>query len=381
MIKRIVLFCSFLCVCSAHVDAHAQSSSHEKPIVNIYMWADMIPRDVIQDFEKQTGISVVYDTFDSNDILETKLLTNHASYDVVSPSIFPYVEGQIEAGVYRPLSASLRKMVRSLDRDILALAAKADPQHVFVIPYVWGVTGFAYNESSWEKNQGNFDPKLSPTSLRVLLSQNVAQHFKDCGVSLLDEAVDVFPFALLQLGLDPNDATAENLFMAAKQIESIRPFVSRFGMYQSSRELATGELCLVQGWASDLVKARQAAAESRPAIQIKVVVPDEGASLWIDALAIPKTAPHPENAQRFIEFIMTPKYAAKISEHMGVATTHPQARRLVSSELLEDFCIYPNIQGRRFFVDRRMPRAYIQARSRYWLRIKSGLTIDTPITF
>ncbi len=337
--------------------------------LHLYTWSDFVPQDIIHDFERETGIKVIIDVYDSNDVLEAKLLTGTSGYDVVCPSAWPYVGPQIEAGIYQPLNKKLLPNLKHLDPFLMGKLKEIDPDNQHVLPYMWGVTGVGYNKKAVQKCY----PEAQCDSLAILFDEKHAKRLSKCGISLLDEAVDVIPLVLIYLGLDPNSQDPNDLKKAADLLGRLHPYITRFGIYQSSYDLGGGDLCAVLGWSTEILKAIQTAEDLQNGIEIGFIVPKEGTSMWVDVFAIPKSAPHPENAHKFINFIMRPEIAARASNAIAAATANKSAVALVDPQMQKDPAIYvPDDVRQRLFVDKVMPPEFIRLRSRVWLDVKSG---------
>ncbi|MBN9565765.1 MAG: extracellular solute-binding protein [Alphaproteobacteria bacterium] len=337
--------------------------------LHLYVWSSYIPVEIIKEFEQETGIDVIIDVYDSNDVLEAKLLTGTSGYDVVCPSAWPYVGPQIQAGIYQPLNKTLLPNLKHMDPFLIEKLKEIDPSNQYVVPYMWGVTGIGYNKQAVKKCY----PEAKSDSLAVLFDEEHAKRLSKCGISLLDEAVDVIPLVLLYLGLDPNSQDPKDLARAADLLGRLQPYVTRFGIYQSSYDLGAGDLCVVLGWSTEVLKAIQIAADMHNGVEIGFIVPKEGTSMWVDVFAIPKSAPHPENAHKFIDFIMRPEIAARASNEIASATANRSAIRLVDAKLRKDSAIYvPDNVRQRLYVDKVMPQEFIRQRSRVWLDIKAG---------
>ncbi len=345
------------------------NASLEPQKLHLYAWSNYIPVEIIEEFEQETGIKVIVDVYDSNDVLEAKLLTGTSGYDVVCPSAWPYVGPQIEAGIYQPLNKKLLPNLKHMDPFLMAKIKEIDPDNQYVVPYMWGVTGIGYNKKAVQKCY----PEAKCDSFAVLFDEEHARRLSKCGISLLDEAVDVIPLVLLYLGLNPNSQDPNDLKKAADLLGRLHPYVTRFGICQSSHDLGGGDLCVVLGWSTEILKAIQTAEDMQNGIEVGFIIPKEGTTMWVDVFAIPKSAPHPENAHKFIDFIMRPEIAARASNTIASATANKSAIRLVDPQLRKDPSIYvPDHVRQRLYVDKVMPQEFIRLRSRVWLDVKSG---------
>ena len=272
---------------------------------------------LIKKFEAETGISVRYDLYDNNEIVEAKLFSGNSGYDVVFPSASPYICHHIEAGVYQKIDKLLIPNLVYVDLKIYEHMKVADPTLEYAIPYYWGTFGFAYVEEEILKRMTN----APVNSYKMLFDPNVIKNFQDCGVTFLDEAVDVYPAVLASQGLDPHSDSLEDLEEAQKILISIRPSISRFSGSRFVNELVAGESCLAQAWSGEAQMAQERANEVGKKVHIKYVVPEEGGTLWIDGIVIPKGAPHPKNAHKFINFLLKPEHAAEVANFTRLAVT------------------------------------------------------------
>lgn len=310
----------------------------EKPVLHIYTWAEYIPEDIKQEFEQETGIKVTLDFYDSNDVLEAKLLAGNSGFDLVFPTAYPYLNRQIRGGLYQPLDPQKLQGRSNLDPWILGKMAKADPENRFTLPYTWGTAGIAYDANKVKK----IAPDAPLDSLALLFDPHWARIFSKCGMSLLEEPIDVIPVALSYLGRDPNSFDPKDIQDASEVIRQVQPYINHFNASRLIPDLANGNVCMAQAW-SGYSKVAEERAKSIPGntIDIRYVIPKEGASLWIDVMAIPQGAPHPENAHKFMSFILRPKIMARISEKLFYASGNLEAKKYLSPAIVNDSTIYP----------------------------------------
>jgi putrescine transport system substrate-binding protein len=342
----------------------------EEPRLHIYNWSDYIAADTIANFTKETGIAVTYDLYDSNEILEAKLLAGHSGYDVVVPSASPFMARQIKAGAYRSLDKAKLPNLRNLDPDMLARAAVADPGNAHGVPYLWSVTGIGYNVAMVQQALGGTPPR---DTLALLFDPALAHKLAGCGIELLDTPQEVVPAVLAWLGLDPKSRDPADLARAIDVVEKLRPYVRRFHSSQYINDLAAGDICIALGYSGDVMQARNRAKEAESGVEIAFRVPREGAQMSIDMLGIPADAPHPENAHRFIDYILRPQVIAAITDAVSYPNPNRAATALVGPEIRGDPGIYPPQSVRRLlYIDEPAPRAYERVRTRAWNRAKSG---------
>ncbi len=312
-------------------------------VVNVYNWSDYIDPDVIKAFEQDTGIKVRYDVFDSNEVLETKLLTGNSGYDVVVPSAY-FLERQIKAGVFAKLDKAQLAGLANIDPDLAQRAARHDPGNEHSVVYMWGTTGIGYDRTKVQAIM----PDAPLDSWQLIFDPAVIARFKDCGIAMLDDPTDMVGTALLYLGKDPNSESAADLQAAEDALVRIRPYIRTIHSSQYIDQLANGELCIVVGYSGDVLQARDRAAEAGKPLDIGYSIPKEGALMWFDTLAIPADATHKQAALRFIDYLLKPEVAAKNSDFVNYANANAAATALVNEGLRNDPGIYPTaeVKGR-----------------------------------
>jgi len=308
----------------------------EPRVVNVYNWSDYIDPDVIAAFQAETGITVSYDVFDSNEVLETKLLTGSSGYDVVVPSAY-FLERQIQAGVFRKLDRSLLPNLVNLDPGLQARIAAHDPGNEHAVIYMWGTTGIGFDAGKLAAIM----PDAPTDSWDLVFDPAVISKFKDCGVSFLEDPTDMVGTVLLWLGKDPNSQSEDDLRLAEEALLKVRPFIRTIHSSQYIEDLANGEVCIAVGYSGDVLQARDRAEEAGKDADIRYVIPREGALMWFDTLAIPADAPHPGNAHAFIDYLLRPEVAAANSNFVNYATANTAALGQVNEDLRNDAGIYP----------------------------------------
>jgi putrescine transport system substrate-binding protein len=311
----------------------------EPRVVNVYNWSDYIDPDVIEAFQAETGITVSYDVFDSNEVLETKLLTGSSGYDVVVPSAY-FLERQIQAGVFRKLDRSLLPNLVNLDPGLQARIAAHDPGNEHAVIYMWGTTGIGFDAGK----VAAIMPDAPTDSWDLVFDPAVISKFKDCGVSFLEDPTDMVGTVLLWLGKDPNSQSEDDLRLAEEALLKVRPFIRTIHSSQYIEDLANGEVCIAVGYSGDVLQARDRAEEAGKDADIRYVIPREGALMWFDTLAIPADAPHPGNAHAFIDYLLRPEVAAANSNFVNYATANTAALGQVNEDLRNDAGIYPTTE-------------------------------------
>ena len=350
------------------VDAAAPAASAEEKILNVFNWSDYIDPQVIEDFQKETGIKVSYDVFDSNEVLETKLLTGNSGYDLVVPSAY-FLERQIKAGVFGKLDKAKLTNLANLDPDIVQRAAGHDPGGQYGVVYMWGTTGIGYNADKVKAIM----PNAPVDSWNLVFDPAVISKFKGCGVSVLEDPTDMVATMLLYLGKDPNSESEADLKLAEERLLAIRPYIRLITSSQYIEALANGEICIAVGYSGDVLQARDRAAEAGKAVDIRFSIPKEGALMWFDTLAIPADAKHPGNAHLFIDYLLRPEVAARNSDFVNYANANAKATELVNEELRNDTSIYPSDETKaRLQANLSKSAEFTRLLNRTWTRFTTG---------
>jgi len=338
-------------------------------VVNVYNWSDYIDPKALEQFTKETGIKVVYDTFDANETLETKLLAGKSGYDVVVPTAY-FLQRQIQAGVFQKLDKSKLPNLVNVWPDIAKRLAAYDPGNAYAVNYMWGTTGIGYNIKAMHDRLGA-NAKID--SWDVVFKPELLSKFKDCGVHMLDSADDIIPAALHYLKLDPNSTKPADLERAADLLAKVRPYVRKFHSSEYLNALASGEICLVVGWSGDIKQSENRAREAKNGIEIGYSIPQEGAQMWFDNLAIPKDAPHVAEAHAFVNFLLDPHVAAMNSDMVSYANGNLASQKFVAKKVLDDASIYPDAaaMAKLYTVSARDPQAQ-RLLNRIWTKVKTG---------
>jgi putrescine transport system substrate-binding protein len=347
--------------------APAPAADAEPKLLNVYSWSLYIAPDTVAEFEKRTGIKVNYSTYDSNELLETKLFTGNTGYDIVVPTV-TFFERQAKAGIYRKLDKSLLPNLKSLDPDIMRRLALHDPGTEHAIPYLWSMVGLGFNQDEIAKRLGGV-----PDGWSLIMDPANAAKLKSCGISLLDAPADVIGAVLIHLGKDANSTDERELGAAFDVLHKIRPYIRSFDSEQYIAELSNGGVCAVLGWSGDIVQARNRAREAGNGTRIAFLLPKEGSLMTLDAMAIPADAPHPRNAQAFMNFLMEPAVIAHITDAVGYPNGNREATALVSAALREDPAVYPDDAARaRLQTQHAKSLEYSRFLSREWTKLKTG---------
>jgi putrescine transport system substrate-binding protein len=366
---RAARFASALSLAQLLVLAAAGAAHAQDKIVNVYNWAEYTAPDTIPGFEKATGIKVRYDVYDSNDTLQAKLLTGKSGYDVVVPSTH-YAGRQIQAGLFQKLDKSKIPNWKYLDPDTMALVAAVDPGNQYAIPWGYGTDGLGYNVTKVRQLLGD---KVDLGNWDVLFNPDNAAKLKECGISVLDEAGQVFPAVLHYLGKDPNSTNPDDYKAALELLKKIRPYIRQFSSSGYIDELASGDLCMVYGYSGDVMIARRRAKEAGKSYDINYFIPKGGAPAWFDVMVVPKDAPHPDNAMAFINYIETPQVHAAITNTMYYPNANKEARKYVVKEVADNPMIYPPPEvSKTLFVIKALPLDILRLQTRMWAELKSG---------
>jgi len=341
----------------------------EEKVLNVYNYSDYIAEDTIPNFEQQTGIRVTYDVYDSDEIVETKLLAGSSGYDIVVPTL-NFFGRQIQAGVFLKLDKSKIPNLANLDPKVMERIATQDPGNEYGVPYMMGTTGIGYNVDKITEIFGSTD--IANSWDIVFKPENISK-LKGCGVTLLDTPADMIPIALHYLGEDPHTGDPDKLQKAADLLKSIRPYVQNFHSSQYVSSLANGSICLAVGWSGDIIQARDRAEEAGNGVNVAYSIPKEGAPQWFDMLAIPADAKHPENAYAFINYLLEPQVAANNTNYIQYANPVLPATELVDEDIRNDPTIYPpeDVAAKMFTYSINTPETD-KLYTRLWQEIKTG---------
>jgi putrescine transport system substrate-binding protein len=361
--------CLALVAAAAMAGASTSAPAQKERVVNVYNWSDYIGPTIIDEFTKATGIKVRYDTFDSNDTLEAKLLAGKSGYDVVVPTAY-FLERQIKAGIFQKLDKAKLPNLANLWPEISRRLATYDPGNEYAVNYMWGTTGIGYNVKKARELLG---PDAKIDSWDIVFKPETLAKFKGCGVHMLDSSDDILPAASSYLGLDPNTTNEADLQKAADLMIAIRPSVRKFHSSEYINALATGEICFVVGFSGDIKQAQKRAAEAKNGVEIGYAIPEQGAQLWFDNLAIPRDAPNPDEAHAFIDFLQKPEVAAKNSDFISYANGNLASQKFIDKAILDDKTIYPDpAMMDRLYTIKAHDQKTERLMNRLWTRIKTG---------
>ncbi len=341
----------------------------QQRVVNVYNWSDYIDPKVLESFTKETGIKVIYDTYDNNEIIETKLLAGKSGYDVVVPS-GPFVQRMVRTGILLKLDRTKLPNLKNMWPEIMERMAVYDPGNLYAINYMWGTTGIGLNAVKVRERLGADFPL---DSFDLLLKPEISAKLKRCGIQVVDSSEDMFPTVLNYMGEDPDSKNVAELQKAAELLTAVRGNVRKFHSSDYIDALANGSICMAVGYSGDVIQARNRAREAKNGIEITYIVPKEGAMMWFDNFVIPADAPHPEEAHAFIDYMMRPDVAAANANFIKYASGVSEARSLINPDILNDAGIYPDEAiMKRLFTNTIYDDKTQRLVTRLWTRLKSG---------
>ena len=357
----------WLAAATAIVLAPLAASAQDR-VVNVYNWSDYVGEGVLDDFTAETGIQVVYDVYDSNEMLETKLLAGGSGYDIIVPSDRNLAR-MIQAGVLQKLDKSKLTNYGNVWPAIAERLATYDPGNEYAVNYMWGTTAIGYNVDAINERM----PDAPVDSWDMIFNPEVVAKFADCGVHVLDSPDDLIPAALSYLGLDPDSKDPGELQQAGDLLKSIRPSIQKFHSSEYINALANGDICMAVGYSGDILQARDRAAEAGNNVNIVYSIPKEGALMWLDAMSIPADAPHPDEAHAFIDFMLKPDIAARNSNYIFYANGNLASQELLDEAVRTDTGIYPDeaTMAKLYTTSAGNPREQREL-TRIWTEVKTG---------
>lgn len=313
-------------------------ASAAERVVNIYNWSDYIDPKMLDAFSKETGIKVVYDTYDNNEILETKLFTGQSGYDVVTPS-GTSLQKMIKAGVLKPLDKAKLPNLANAWPEIATRLQTYDPGNLFGVNYMWGTTGIGLNHDMVRERLGS---NQTLNTWAIVLNPSLMNKLKDCGVMMIDSPEDLIPSILPFYGPKTSSQKWDDISLVTDALYKVRNSVRKFHSSEYVNALANGDICVAVGYSGDILQAKRRAEEAKSDVKIDYVIPREGSQMWFDTFAIPKDAPHPAEAYAFIDYMLRPDVAAANTNYVYFANGNLPARKLVDPEILSNTGIYPD---------------------------------------
>jgi len=338
--------------------------------VRVYNWSDYIDEELLSKFEAETGIDLIYDVFDSNEVLETKMLAGGSGYDVVVPT-GTFLQRQIMAGAFQKLDKSKLPNLKNMWDVISARTAAYDPGNEYSVNYMWGTTGIGANVGKVTEVLGADAPL---NSLALVFDPANMEKLASCGVHFLDAPTELIPAALAYAGLEPDRKDAEAMAKAEEVLSAVRPYVQKFHSSEYINALANGDICVAIGWSGDVLQARDRAAEAENGIEVVYNAPVEGALMWFDQMAIPEDAPNPDGAHKFLNFIMDAQNMAAASNYVYYANGNLASQEYLVEDVIGDTAIYPDKAALEtlYTVTPWGPKEQ-RTLTRLWTKIKSGI--------
>ena len=355
---------------SASSGASATSPAAATGKINIFNWSDYVDPETVAEFEKNNGVKVRYDYYDSNETLEAKMLTGKSGYDLVAPSI-ANVGRQIKAGAYQEIDKNQIPNYNNIDPELLKQMAQVDPGNKYAVPYFWGINTLAINKDKVAQALGT--DKLPENEWDLVFNPEYTAKLKSCGISFFDSPTEQYPLVLKYLGKDPNSENADDLNTANELMKKVRGDVKRFSSSGYIDDMARGDLCVSIGYGGDLNIAKNRAKEANNGVNIQVLTPKTGVGIWIDSFMIPKDAENVVNAHKYINYTLDAKVAAKNGDFVTYAPASQPARALMKKEYADDHSIFPSaeVKANSFVVLPKSPDA-VKLQTRLWQGLKAG---------
>lgn len=340
----------------------------EERTLNVYHWSDYVAPDTLSNFEKQTGIKVVLDLYDNNEVLEAKLLSGHSGYDIVVPSN-PFLAKQIKAGVYQKLDRSQLPGWDNLNKDLLKTLEVSDPGNQYSIPYMWGSIGLGYNLEKVKAELGD----VAMDSWDVIFKPELISKLHKCGVAILDSPSEIIPAAMHYLGLPPESENAEHIKQAEELLLSIRPYITYIHSSKYISDLANGNICVAVGYSGDLYQSKARAEEGTANVRLSYQIPKEGAGTFFDMVGIPADAKNVKEAHEFINYLLEPQVMADLTNYLQFPNANSAATPLVDEEYRNDPGIYPDDEMlKKLYAFPDLSAKGQRTMTRSWTKIKSG---------
>ncbi len=358
-------FFAILAILCSSLSSYAASKE-----LHIYNWTDYIAPDTIANFEKETGIKVVYDVYDSNETLEAKLMAGNTGFDIVIPTT-NFLGRQIRADIFAKLDLSKLPNYKNLDTDLLKYLAIVDPNNAHGVPYLWGTNGIGINV---KKVKAALGENVALDSWDLFFKPENLSKLKSCGVAILDSPSEIVPITLHYMGKNPNSREPEDFSKAAlEQLMKIRPYITYFHSSQYINDLANGNICFAVGFSGDILQAAARAKEANKGVEVQYILPKEGTLVWFDVMAIPKDSKNIDNALAFINFVMKPEVMAAISNTVQYANANKPATAVVNPEIVNNPSVYPTEEvKKKLFMQEIVPPKIDRVLTRAWTQFKTG---------
>ncbi len=350
-------------------NAPSNKKTQDPGVLNLFWWSDFMAPDTIPNFEKQTGIKVSISYYDSEEILETRMLTGNSGFDVVVPAAPYFFQRQTRSGAYLALDKNKLPNLANLDPAIMARVASVDPANAHGIVYMWGTVGIGYNKEKVARAL----PNVPLTSWRVVFDPATASKLAKCGIHILDSPAEVVLLVLRYLGKDANSRSQQDLADVERVLMAIRPYIRNVDSTGYIEAIANGDICVAVGYNGDFVQARRRANEAKNGVQVAYALPEEGSVVYFNMLAIPRDAPHADNAYRFLNYLMKPEVIAEITNFVGYANANWAATPLLDPSIANDTASYPTpAQRDHLFVQTESTPEQARAITRLWQKFKTG---------
>jgi len=360
--------CAAYSIVAAAIVLLGAGAQAEDRVVKVYNWSDYIDPQILTDFTKETGIKVVYDVFDSNEVLETKLLAGGSGYDVVVPT-GSFLSRQIKAGVFQKLDKSKIPNFANAWPEVYSRVAQYDPGNQYAMNWMWGTTGVGYNEAKIKERMAD----APVNSLDMIFKPEIAAKFKDCGIYVLDSPEDILPVALNYLGIDPNTTKEEDFKKAEDLMMKIRPYIKKFHSSEYINALANGDICMALGWSGDILQAGTRATDAKNGQVVKYHIPKEGTQMWFDMMAIPADAKDVEEAHIFLNYLNRPEVMAKASNFIQYANGNLASQKDIQESVLKNPAVYPDPETfKKLYVKTAWDNKTQRIVTRMWTRITTG---------
>ena len=354
---------------SSETSQAAPAAKKSSQVLHVYNWSDYIAEDTLENFTKETGIKVVYDVFDSNEVLEAKLLAGSSGYDIVVPSN-PFLAKQIKAGVFQKLDRSKLSNWDNLDKDLLKALDPSDPGNLYSVPYMWGTIGIGYNVDKVKAALGDNAPV---DSWDLVFKPENIEKLKGCGVAFLDSPTEILPAAMNYLGYKPDSEDPAEIKAAEELFVKVRPSITYFHSSKYISELATGDICVAIGYSGDVYQAKSRAEEAKNGVNVAYSIPKEGAGSFFDMLAVPADAKNVEAAHTFINYLMKPEVIAEITNYVQFPNGNSASTPQVDEAIRTDPGIYPSAEVlKKIYTFPDLPNDTLQRINDSWTTIKTA---------
>lgn len=346
----------------------SETAAAEDKAVNIYFWFEYVPPETITDFEKATGAKVVYDNFDSVEMLTTKVLTGKSGYDLVMPGAST-VGHYIKAGAIQKLDKTKIPNAKDLNPSVMAFLSRQDPGNEYAIPYAYGTTGIIHNPAKIADRM-----KDAPVdSLDIIFKPEIAAKFKDCGIAVVDAPEGVMSVALNYLGFNPFSTNEDEIKKAGDLLHAAKPNIRHFKTGSIISEFAQGDLCLALGWSGDAITAAARAEEAKNGVEVSYAIPKEGTEIFFDVITVPADAPHLDDAHAFLNFLLSPEISARFTNTILYPNAVETAKPLIEESIRSNPNVYlsQETMKRLFVAEPRDPKS-LRTVTRLWTDFTSG---------